>query len=310
MSSIRSFAYQIRDYLNRGRDSDALYALLYDRVHDLDRSMEVSTASTAAAFGRQWTELPEGDYLLSDPWFRENVDRIITSQETLLKPEWFKGKRVLDAGCGNGRWSYGFSKLGAELTCADINDSALNATREAISVFGNPQSFLRSPLEDLGRVLPAEGFDLVWCWGVAHHAVSFNRSLDSLAAAVRPGGVLYLYFYGRDTVTPKAELRTFKERVAYNVLMNDEQRRKFLVRKAHGNESLVHSMHDIYAPLINRRFGLEETRELLHKRGFTDCVQTIDNTEVFVRATRGDVDLSDWTLPAKRPPYWFQGRHL
>jgi len=307
LHDVKRFAKQ---RLHRGRDVDALAAVLFDWMQDLDEAKELPATSTAAAFGRQWRELPEGDYLLSDPWFRENVDTILSAQEILLEREWFKGKKVMDAGCGNGRWSYGLSKLGADLTSVDINDSALSATREALSVFDNPQRFIRSPLEELDQHTEEGEFDLVFSWGVVHHTVKFNQSLDNLCRAVKPRGVLYLYLYGRDSVSRRDDIDLFKERLAYNVLMSDNERRAFLKRKAHGNPAQIHNMHDTYAPLINRRFTFAETAEMLAKRGFTDCVRTMDHPEVFVRATRGDVDLSAVSLPPKQAPFWFEGRHL
>ena len=33
--------------------------------------------------------------------------------------DWFAGKSVLDAGCGNGRWSTAFARLGAQVTAID-----------------------------------------------------------------------------------------------------------------------------------------------------------------------------------------------
>lgn len=300
----------VSDLLTRQRDINALYKVLYDQVHDLDEASEITDGSTVRTFGRQWAELPTGEYLLSDPWFRENVTRILTEQELLLKPEWFAGRRVLDAGCGNGRWSFGLSRLGVNLTSVDANTSALDAAREATAELPNQRRFIQTSLESLDEALAGDRFDLVFCWGVAHHTVRFNDVLDNLCAAVAPGGVLYLYLYGTNTVSADDEIRTFRDRVAYNVLFDDAERMRFLRRKAHGNADLVHSMHDIYAPLINRRFTVEQTAELLALRGFTSTTQTIDHTEVFVRATRGDVDLSAWELPQKRPPYWFEGKHL
>ena len=71
--------------------------------------------------GRSRLGADEGGVLLSDPWFRENVTRILTEEELQIRPEWFAGKRVLDAGCGRGRWSYGFASLGTDVTSVDVN---------------------------------------------------------------------------------------------------------------------------------------------------------------------------------------------
>lgn len=286
-------------------ESQVIYKILYDEVHDLDQARQIRGTRTSDAFKKQWEQHPEGEYLLSDPWFREHVDKILCRQELLLPPEWFAGKKVLDAGCGNGRWSYGFSKLGADLTCVDINGNALEKTQAAISAFSNPQRFIQSPLEELRL----EGYDLVFCWGVAHHCESFNRALDGITRAVREGGVLYMYLYGRESFSWEEELHLFRERLVYNTMYNDEEKMRFLLKKAHGDKNIVHNIHDIYAPLINRRFLYDDVCAMLSQRGFSQFLRTIQHTEVFIRAVKGSADLSGVTLPPKQAPYWFQGKH-
>jgi len=295
-----------KDAWNLRRDIDAMARVIYELVDDIDHALEIGSVSTVAAFGRQWEDLPTGRFLLSDPWFRENVTRILCEEELLLRPEWFEGKVVLDAGCGNGRWSYGLAKLGARMTCVDGADSALAATRVALEAEGLTATYVKSALEDLDSRVRPDGYDLVFCWGVLHHCVSFTRALDNLTAAVRPGGVLYLYLYGKGTITSEEGLRVFRDRLAYNMAMDDGARRRFLLRRAHGDKSRLHEMHDIYAPLINRRFSFEEVCELLGQRGFTDVRQTIVNTEIFCRATRADADLTRFDLPLPDSPYWFE----
>jgi 2-polyprenyl-3-methyl-5-hydroxy-6-metoxy-1,4-benzoquinol methylase len=299
---------RIQDLLTWNRDTRALYQVLYAQVHDLDHALDLAQYSTAGAFGRQWQDFPEGEGLLSDIWFRERVVEILTAEEILLAPDWFRGKTVLDAGCGVGRWSYGFSQLGANLTCVDVNKNALDTTAEAISAFDNPQRFICTALEDLSDHVPAMGFDLVFCWGVAHHCASFTRVLDNLARAVGPGGVLYLYLYGRESLSVEDDLRLFRDRVAYNVLMSDQERMAFLLQAAGGDRNQLNSVHDIYAPLINRRFTFGEVEQMLGARGFHHCVRTIDHTEVFVRATRSPEDLAGLTLRPHAAPYWFERR--
>ena len=295
--------------LPAGAEVNALYKVLYDQVHDLDQAREISDGSTIAAFAAQWTELPEGEYLLSDPWFRDNVDKILSEQELLLKSDWFAGKQVLDAGCGNGRWAYGFCKLGADVTCVDANTSALAATQAALKGFGNRIGYICSPLEKLNEHVPGASYDLVFCWGVLHHCISFTKSLRNLAAAVRPGGYIYLYLYGRESLPLAEDVEVFKQRVVYNVLLDDSQRTAFLLRKAKGDRNKLNAVHDFYAPLINRRLKFDYIKGALEQLGFSNVLRTISHTELFVRGTRGGAS-DRATLPPKSPPYWFQGRHL
>lgn len=309
MGALKSwFVRKIRsiNIVRQQGEIDALYAMHYQAVHDLDES--TAAVQTRDAFASQWKNLPEGKYLLSDPWFRGNVARIIAEEELQIRPEWFAGKEVLDAGCGNGRWSYGLASLGAHVTAVDVNEVAVAATRTAIEPFDVPKAFHVSPLEDLSSQFPGKRFDLVWCWGVLHHCRSFNKSLEQVARLVKPGGVLYLYLYGRESVPFQEDLELFKERVRYNALPTEAARLAFLRKKARGDEGLVHVLHDIYAPLLNRRFLYDDVKRYVEEKGFEDVTRTIDTGEVFVRAIKSPAAdfRSRWVLPKKPAPYWFQ----
>lgn len=296
--------------LPKGAEINALYKVLYDQVHDLEQAREIVDRATMAAFSRQWSQHPEGEYLLSDPWFRENVDRILCEQEILLKPDWFQGKKILDAGCGNGRWAYGFCKLGAELTCVDANETALTSTKSALRDFDTQVSYVRCTLEDLDQHTAIGSYDLAFCWGVLHHCVKFTQSLRNIAGTVREGGFIYLYLYGRDSLPLTEDLDVFKQRVIYNVILDERQRYDFLLRKAKRDKNKLNAVHDYYAPLINRRLTFDYIRSSLEELGFSKVMRTIEHTELFVRATKGSGSGDASTLQPKHPPYWFEGRHL
>jgi SAM-dependent methyltransferase len=291
-----------------GQEIDDIYAALYELAHDVDRAAPFAARRTVAAFGHQWASLPSGKFMLSDPVFKREVDQIISTQEILLRADWFKGKRVLDAGCGGGRWSYGLAKLGADVTAVDANASAVAATRQALEEVGGPMRVLQSELESVDQKLPHGSFDLVWSWGVLHHCVSFTGALAALARLLKPGGVLFLYLYGRESLGFADDVLLFKERLHYAYLQSQAERERFLAAKAAAIGVDVHHAHDIFAPLINRRFEFAEIEQLLTGLGFTAIERTIDHTELWVRAVLGpdDAVVRQYGLPKKTPPYWFQ----
>jgi precorrin-6B methylase 2 len=187
---------EIPDYAGLKRmasEIDPLYGALYEMANDNEQAAPFAAKRTVAAFGHQWANIPNGKFMLSDPLFKQDVDRIITEEEILINRAWFPEKRVLDAGCGGGRWSYGLAKLGAHVTAVDTNPSAIRATRMALAELNVKSQLLQSDLESLHSKLPQESFDLVWSWGVLHRCVSFTQALKSIAMLVKQGGLIYIY---------------------------------------------------------------------------------------------------------------------
>jgi SAM-dependent methyltransferase len=312
LKDIKLSVNQIIDFLKRlftnqtGKETDALYRLLYDLVHDNEQALSLACIQTQNAFASQWEDLPNGNALLSDPWFRHNVRRILCEEEIQINPNWFMGKSILDAGCGNGRWSYGFAQLGANITAVDVSLVALNNTEKALEKLSVNKEFIHSSLEDLNTHCSSQ-FDLVFSWGVAHHCKSFNQSLDQLMQRVKEGGMLYLYLYGRESCSYKEDLKLFKERIFYNSLLTEVEKLSFLQKKSKGDKSKLHIFHDLYAPLINRRLSFPYVKEFLTKRGMHNIERTIDHTELFIRAFKGDAsDLKKNILPKKIRPFWFE----
>ena len=286
-------SYDIRLEKNK-QEIDTLYRLLYNQVHDLEHTIPLVAAQTVGAFSFQWSNLSEGEAMLSDKRFKDDVERIITEKEILIKKEWFKGKEVMDCGCGGGRWSYGLAKLGANVTAVDINESALEETRNALKEFSVAKQFILTPLEELTQHVPAgKKYDLVWCWGGLHHCNSFNEAFRQVMSCVKEGGFIYLYLYGRESVSYEADISLFKNRVIYNTIDTWEAKEKFLLDKSKGNRIKLHQNHDIYAPLLNRRLEFDQVKKMLEENGFTEVVRTVKDTELYIRAVKTSVNPGD-----------------
>jgi len=150
---------------------------------------------TLESFDYQWKNLSEGAYLLSDDEWRENVsDHIL--EELELGREEISGRRVLDAGCGNGRWAYGFMELGCEVHGFDPSEHGVSYARAHVQKGSfNVANVLDYP--SLLKLYPENSFDVVWCWGVLHHTGDPELGFKNLTKFVKPGGILHLYMYGR-----------------------------------------------------------------------------------------------------------------
>jgi SAM-dependent methyltransferase len=143
---------------------------------------------TAAAFGWQWQHFAE----LHQEFEAQFLDWIYP-----LEPQFFGGKRVLDAGCGTGRHAYYAASYGArEVVALDLS-GAVDAARPNLAQFDNVHviqgDLLRPPLraaEDGG------GFDLIYSIGVLHHLPDPYAGFQRLVRHLRPGGTIAVWVYG------------------------------------------------------------------------------------------------------------------
>ena len=79
---------------------------------------------TYDSFDYQWRELNESAALLRIDAFRAEAPKLVC-ELTRQEPGWFSGRRVLDAGCGSGRFSWALAKLGAQVTAFDQSAGAI-----------------------------------------------------------------------------------------------------------------------------------------------------------------------------------------
>jgi SAM-dependent methyltransferase len=142
------------------------------------------------------------------------------------------GGRILDAGCGSGRDSRAFLQKGYEVVSIDASPAMVDATTQ---LTGQQAKLLNFEAIDF-----REEFDGIWaCASLLHIArENLGSVLDRLAAALKPGGVLYLSFkYGEG------------ERVEDGRYFNDL------------NESLFESTLALHSQLeIRKIWTTEETR--------------------------------------------------
>jgi SAM-dependent methyltransferase len=237
---------------------------------------------TLESFEYQWQNLPAGSALLSDQWFRKNVARILSEEELCIDHSWFRGKEVLDAGCGNGRWTYGFLQLGASVTALDASQAACTAIQRT---FEKKQrlSVVQANLLSLPNEITERQFDLVFSWGVLHHTGNAEQAMKKLAALVNPDGLMYLYLYGKESL--RAWSRTMLEIKRSLLLPFSPNTKKRILSFLYPGQAL-HGAFDLFATPINERFDESTVRRWVSEAGFDRAVRTIHHTELFVKAWR------------------------
>lgn len=102
-----------------------------------------------------------------------------------------KDKRVLDAGCGPGRFTEVAASYASEVVGIDIGNHIQRA-RDRLSQFDNTTfvqgSVLRPPFR-------AHSFDVVFSVGVIHHTPNPREACMELARLVAPGGMMSIWVY-------------------------------------------------------------------------------------------------------------------
>ena len=132
---------------------------------------------TRESFDSQWHLMPAGIHMISDSKFLKTMTKQVVAY-TGLPEEWFHEKKILDTGCGNGRWSYALSRLGAVVTAVDQSEYGLEATSRQCTEF----PLLSAVKANLLDPLPFENgtFDLVWSFGVLRHTRDTHKGFPIL----------------------------------------------------------------------------------------------------------------------------------
>jgi SAM-dependent methyltransferase len=111
----------------------------------------------------------------------------------------WKGRRVLEIGCGIGTDTMNFARAGAQVTAVDLSGASLEVAKQRAAVFGlsDRVRFLQADAERLTELLPGETFDLVYSFGVIHHSPHPERIIGQIGRLLKPGGTLKLMVYYR-----------------------------------------------------------------------------------------------------------------
>ncbi|CAB3650426.1 MAG: class I SAM-dependent methyltransferase [Achromobacter pulmonis] len=305
--AIRRRLYRIRDRI-MGPDP-RVAAVVQDKVHALEERLveqltylqnEISEArqylrfllgesdryhqwmnQTRASFNTQWDMLPEGAHLVTDEAFVANSGKLIETY-TQLPASWFKGKSILDAGCGNGRWAYALSRLGANVMAVDQSEHGLRNVRRLCEEFPG----FRHRAVNLLEPLPFnDQFDLVWSYGVLHHTGDTKRAFDNILPAVKADGSMFLMLYGEPCRTGEyAEINTYVQHRRATAAMTFAEKVQYL--KSIYPAELVHGYFDAISPAINDLYRYDEILDWLNLSGFSRVSRTLDSRNLHIMAHR------------------------
>ena len=171
------------------QEGDALVSVAGERV-PLVRGIPrfVPSDNYAEAFGLQWN-LHSHTQLDSHTGARLSEERLVRCARMPLAR--FAGLRVLEAGCGAGRFTELLVGAGALVHSIDLSD-AVDANRRNV---GERANYTVAQADIRALPFPPASFDIVLCLGVLQHTPSPEESIAALWRMVAPGGQLVVDHY-------------------------------------------------------------------------------------------------------------------
>lgn len=108
--------------------------------------------------------------------------------------EWMRGRLILDAGCGAGRFADVAAMYGAQVVACDLSN-AIDACREVTSAHGPTVHHVQASIYELP--FRRRVFDAAYCFGVIQHTPDPVRTMEAVPAYLKAGGQLAYDFYQR-----------------------------------------------------------------------------------------------------------------
>jgi 2-polyprenyl-3-methyl-5-hydroxy-6-metoxy-1,4-benzoquinol methylase len=112
----------------------------------------------------------------------------------------WRGKRVLEIGCGIGTDAVNFARAGANYTGIDLSLESIKLAKQRFEVFELNGEFFEANAEELNDVFdPHEKFDLIYSFGVIHHAPRPERVVAHLPKLLQDDGECRVMLYAKNS---------------------------------------------------------------------------------------------------------------
>lgn len=166
---------------------DAKFLGAAESLHGALDSIEAKEAETGDHYGNLFKAFDDEHYF-------EEAANLLRTRLTRngINLEQVCNWDVLDAGCGGGRYSAAWAKLGAaSVTGLDFSEIGIQTARERTASKLNNVKF------EIGDALaipfPDNSFDCVFSNGVLHHTRDWKKGIHEMVRVLKPGGFGWLY---------------------------------------------------------------------------------------------------------------------
>jgi SAM-dependent methyltransferase len=140
-------------------------------------------------FGEQWSAYPDSEgFFGSAALFNDFFNPLVSDRDVV-------GRRVAEIGAGGGRFVSVLAGTGAAHVIAVEPSAAFQVLKEKTRQFGDRITYVHATADQL----PGTGdLDYVFAIGVLHHIPDPTRAVTAAFRALRTGGKLAVWLYGRE----------------------------------------------------------------------------------------------------------------
>jgi ubiquinone/menaquinone biosynthesis C-methylase UbiE len=185
--AINSALKQLADLFASAAQLDTHFLGAVNAIHEALDTIEEKESETGNHYGNLFKAFDDEHY------FDEAADLLRTRlSRNKIDLRQIKNWDVLDAGCGGGRYSAAWAKLGVKsVTGVDFSEIGIQTARErTASRFSNVKF-------EIGDVLaipfPDNSFDCSFSNGVLHHTRDWKKGIHEMVRVLKPGGFGWLY---------------------------------------------------------------------------------------------------------------------
>jgi ubiquinone/menaquinone biosynthesis C-methylase UbiE/uncharacterized protein YbaR (Trm112 family) len=237
---------------------------------------------------RPANDLPQPGELNSEKITREEF-----TAQTRTSPQELRGKTVLDAGCGSGRFTSLLASHGARIVGVDIDSTGLHQASEAIADYKDAH-FVQADLFSLP--FRPGAFDFIYSLGVLHHTPDPKAAFLNLTRLLKAGGQIAAWVYPKSERTPVSNLlRPVTTRIpkkllywiawavtaSYGPLLKITRLKPRLQKILYSTRLpwheerhwRIHSFLDWYGPKYQFKYSPEELESLFSEAGLVEVVR-------------------------------------
>jgi ubiquinone/menaquinone biosynthesis C-methylase UbiE len=147
--------------------------------------------------GTQFTHLVPGS-----KEFYEEVERFRYQTQPFMRTvmgfDDFKGKKLLEIGCGLGTDLLQFARGGADVTGIDLTPVSIELVKKRFALYGLA---VRAQVADAEHLpFSDNAFDVVYSFGVLHHTPNTQQAIHEVYRVLKPGGRIIIMLYHRHSM--------------------------------------------------------------------------------------------------------------